>query len=201
MSVESYTIVMTGIGGQGLITLLEILGKALMNNGYKVTTSETHGLSQRGGKVVCFLRFGKRLMAPIPIIGSADMIISFEKNCIADVLMFARPDKTTKLVVSTYEEGIIGKVNPLDKSINDTIFEFSDNVYIIPTASIAEKLNINIKAINMVFLGFILRFLPLNEECLEDSVIQKFSGNILTSNFKALKEGIKLESRDIFKKD
>jgi len=201
MLLESYTIVITGIGGQGLITLIEILGNALANKGYKVITSETHGLSQRGGKVVCFLRFGNSLSAPIPIIGSADIIISFEKNCIADVLKFTKADKSTKLIISSYEEGSIGKVNSLNRSIINNLFEFSDNIYFIPTTDIAEKFNLNIKVINMVLLGYILRFLPLNEKNLENSVIQKFSGNKLSLNVKALKEGIKLESLDIFKKD
>ena len=192
---------MTGIGGQGLITLIEILGNSLASNGYKVITSETHGLSQRGGKVVCFLRFGNRIRAPIPIIGSADMIISLEKNCITDVLKFVKADKSTKLIISSYEEGNIGKVNSLNRSIFNSIIEFSDNIYFIPTTNIAEKLNLNMKVINMVLLGYILRFLPLNEEDLESSLILKFSGDKLTLNVKALKEGIKIESLDIYKKD
>ncbi|MFX0032129.1 MAG: 2-oxoacid:acceptor oxidoreductase family protein [Candidatus Hodarchaeota archaeon] len=201
MSFESYTIVITGIGGQGLITLIEILGNSLVNNGYKVITSETHGLSQRGGKVVCFLRFGNKINAPIPIIGSADMIISLEKNCINDVLKFAKADKSTKLIIFSYDEGSTGKVISLNNSIINNISEFSDNIYFIPTNHIAEKFKFNMKVINMVLLGYILRFLPLNEEDLKTSLILKFSGDILKLNVKALNEGVTLEPYNIFKKD
>ena len=99
MTIENYTIVITGLGGQGLIRLLQILGKALLMEGYKIITSETHGLSQRGGKVTCFLRFGNELNAPIPMIGTADMIIALEESSILDALKYAKPDKSTNLII------------------------------------------------------------------------------------------------------
>ncbi|MFX1234582.1 MAG: 2-oxoacid:acceptor oxidoreductase family protein [Promethearchaeota archaeon] len=187
MFFDSYTIVMTGIGGQGLITLLEILGRALVNEGYKVATSETHGLSQRGGKVVCFLRFGTKMSAPIPIVGSADIIIAFEKNCIADVLKFTKPDKSTILVISTYEEGLS------DRTLFNSIKDFSSRIYFIPINSISNKLNFDLKKTNMLLLGYILRFLPLSEKSIEQTLIQRFSGDKLAINVEILKEGIKLE--------
>lgn len=189
MLFKIYTIVMTGIGGQGLITLLQILGNALMNAGYKVVTSETHGLSQRGGKVVCFLRFGNNLSSPIPIMGSADMIIAFEKNFITDTLKFAKPDKSTNLVIFNYEEHPYETVN---KSTINLLHEFFEKIYYISPDSITKKV-IDIKPLNIFVLGYILRFLPLNEKQVEESIIQKFSGNKLKLSIKALKEGQKLE--------
>ena len=108
MSFDNYTIVITGLGGQGIIRLLQVLGNALMIEGYKVVTSETHGLSQRGGSVTCFLRFGNEFNAPIPMIGSADMIIALEESTIINVLKYCKPDKSTLLVISTYEKSIAG---------------------------------------------------------------------------------------------
>lgn len=189
----NYTIVMTGIGGQGLISLLQVLGDNLMKNGYKVTTAETHGLSQRGGKVVCFLRFGSVLVAPIPLIGTADIIIATEKSCILEVLKFSKPDKSTKLVISTYEEKSINLEYPSEKYLFKILHEKSDNIYLIPATNIAEKLINNSKTANMVILGYIVRFLPLNEEELEDFLIQKFSEKDLDINLRAFKEGLKLK--------
>jgi len=193
MTFENYTIVMTGIGGQGLISLLQILGDILMKKGYKVTTAETHGLSQRGGKVVCFLRFGNMLAAPIPLIGTADIIIATEKSCILDVLKYAKPDKSTKLIISTYEEKIINKEYPLEKYLFKVLHENSDNIYLVPATDIAEKLVNNLNTANIVILGYIVRFLPLNEKELESSLIQKFSENLLDINLSAFKEGLKLK--------
>ena len=98
MTIENYTIVITGLGGQGLIRLLQILGKALLIEGFKIITSETHGLSQRGGKVTCFLRFGNKINAPIPMIGTADMIIALEESSILDTLKYAKPVSAVPII-------------------------------------------------------------------------------------------------------
>lgn len=193
MSFDNYTLVMTGIGGQGLISLLQILGDALMKKGYKVTTAETHGLSQRGGKVVCFLRFGSMLTAPIPMIGTADIIIATEKSCIFDVLKYAKPDKSTKLIISTYEEKIINQEYPSEKYLFNVLHENSDDIYLVPATDIAEKLVNNLKTANIVILGYVVRFLPLNEKELENSLIQKFSEKLFDINLSAFKEGLKLK--------
>lgn len=193
MTFDNYTLVMTGIGGQGLISLLQILGDTLMRKGYKVTTAETHGLSQRGGKVICFLRFGNILSAPIPLIGTADLIIATEKSCILDVLKYAKPDKSTKLIISTYEEKIINRDYPSEKYLFNVLHENSDNIYLVPATDIAEKLVNNLKAANIVILGYIVRFLPLDEKELENSLIQKFSEKLSDINLSAFKEGLKLK--------
>ena len=194
MNFHSYTIVITGLGGQGLVSLLKILGNALVSKGYKVITSETHGLSQRGGKVTCFLRFGDTLNAPIPMIGSADMIIATEKSCILDVLKYAKPNKSTKLIISNYEKSIINEKYPSQKYILKVLNENSDNIYFIPATNIAEKLLKTLKAANIVILGYILRFLPLNETDMENSLQQHmFLRKDLEINLKALKEGQNLQ--------
>lgn len=193
MTFDSYTIVITGLGGQGLISLLQILGNALMTNGHKVITAETHGLSQRGGRVICFLRFGNRLSAPIPMIGSTDMIIATEKSCILDVLKYAKPNKSTKLIISTDEKKIINEDYPSEKYLLSVLHENSDNIYFVPATEIAENLVKNQKAANTVIMGYILRFLPLKEEDLEESLKRQFSGENLDINLKALKEGHKLQ--------
>jgi indolepyruvate ferredoxin oxidoreductase beta subunit len=190
MIFESYTIVITGLGGQGLISLLRISGSALMTKGYKVITSETHGLSQRGGKVTCFLRFGDMLNAPIPMIGSADMIIAIEKSCILDVLKYARPNKSTKFIISTYEKNLINEKYPSENYLLEVLNENSESIYFIPTTNIAEKL---VKVANTVILGYILRFLPLSEKDIENSLKQQFFGKDLEINLKALKEGQNLQ--------
>lgn len=192
MTFDGYTIVITGLGGQGLISLLQILGDALMTNGYKVITAETHGLSQRGGKVTCFLRFGSKFSAPIPMIGSADMIIATEKSCILDVLKYAKPNKSTKLIISTDEKKIINEEYPSEKYLLSVLHENSDNIYFVPAMSIAENLVKNLKAANTIILGYILRFLPLKKEDLEESLKRQFSGENLDINLKAYKEGHKL---------
>lgn len=194
MNFDSYTIVVTGLGGQGLIRFLQILGNALMIKGYKVMTSETHGLSQRGGKVSCFLRFGNKLPAPIPMIGSADIILSLEESSILDVLYYAKPDKSTNLIISTYEKQQIDTKYPSLEYLLSVLYENSENIYFIPVSEIAVKHTGNLKAMNSVILGYILKFLPLDSKDLEESLVQHFSEKNLELNLKAFREGQKLQS-------
>lgn len=194
MNFDSYTIVVTGLGGQGLIRFLQILGNALMIKGYKVMTSETHGLSQRGGKVSCFLRFGNKLPAPIPMIGSADIILSLEESSVLDVLYYAKPDKSTILIISTYEKQQIDTKYPSLEYLLSVLYENSENIYFIPVSEIAVKHTGNLKAMNSVILGYILKFLPLDGKDLEESLIQHFSEKNLELNLKGFKEGQKLQS-------
>lgn len=192
MKIDSYTIVVTGLGGQGLISMLQILGNALTNQGYKVMTSETHGLSQRGGKVTCFLRFGNKLHAPIPIIGTADMIIALEESTILDVLKYAKPDKTTNLIISTYEKQEIDIDYPSLEYLLKILYKNSDNIHFIPAKEIAVKYTSNLKTMNTAILGYILRFLPLNRLIIEESMIHVFSEEALKMNLKVFNEGINL---------
>ncbi|MFX0022327.1 MAG: 2-oxoacid:acceptor oxidoreductase family protein [Candidatus Hermodarchaeota archaeon] len=192
MSLKNYTIVISGLGGQGLIKLLQILGNAFLINGYEVITSETHGLSQRGGKVTCFLRLGNKLNSPIPMVGSADMIIALEESSILDALKFAKPNKSTKIIISTYEKQVLGVEYPSLKYILDTLYEISDFIYVIPLTDIALKHTRQVKTMNGVLLGYILKFLAIDKRYIEKSLSDNFSGSILDLNLKAFNAGLKL---------
>lgn len=189
MKNDSYTIVLTGLGGQGLISLLQILGNALKIEGCIVITSETHGLSQRGGKVTCFLRFGKKILAPIPLIGTADMIISLEESTILDVLKYAKPDKSTNLIISTYEKHEVDKDYPSLESLLEILYDNSDKIYFIPAKEIAVKFTGTLKTMNIVVLGYMLRFLPIKIKVVENTLHDYFLGKKLEINLKALTEG------------
>src|SRR5574344_580399 len=73
-----YTIQIVGVGGQGVLLASMVLGNAAMKEGYKVAMSEVHGMAQRGGSVLCTLRFGDDVVSPLEATGGADMIMGFE---------------------------------------------------------------------------------------------------------------------------
>ena len=77
MSVKSIMIV--GVGGQGSLLASKLLGRLLIDEGYDVKVSEVHGMSQRGGSVVTYVRYGDKVYSPIIERGEADQIVSFEK--------------------------------------------------------------------------------------------------------------------------
>lgn len=71
-------IMIVGVGGQGSLLASKILGKAAMDSGYDVKVSEVHGMSQRGGSVVTYVRYGDAVYSPVITKGQADVILSFE---------------------------------------------------------------------------------------------------------------------------
>ena len=85
------SIMIVGVGGQGSLLASKILGKAAMDKGYDVKVSEVHGMSQRGGSVVTYVRFGDKVNSPIIDKGGADYIISFELLEAARYVEFLKP--------------------------------------------------------------------------------------------------------------
>ncbi len=73
------SVMIVGVGGQGSLLASKLLGRLLVDEGYDVKVSEVHGMSQRGGSVVTYVRFGEKVYSPIITEGEADIIISFEK--------------------------------------------------------------------------------------------------------------------------
>ena len=75
---DTKNIMIVGVGGQGSLLASKLLGRLLLDQGYDVKVSEVHGMSQRGGSVVTYVRFGDKVYSPIIDQGEADFIISFE---------------------------------------------------------------------------------------------------------------------------
>ena len=75
---KTKNIIIVGVGGQGSLLASKILGHLLLNQGYDVKVSEVHGMSQRGGSVITYVRFGEKVYSPVVDKGQADFIVSFE---------------------------------------------------------------------------------------------------------------------------
>lgn len=94
-------IMIVGVGGQGSLLASKMLGQLLLTQGYDVKVSEVHGMSQRGGSVVTYVRFGDHVYSPIIEQGEADMIISFEQLEAARWLPYLK--EGGKIVTSTQQ--------------------------------------------------------------------------------------------------
>lgn len=97
---DTYNILICGVGGQGLITLTQIIAEASRLSGYDVKTSELHGLSQKGGSVQTFIRIAKKVNSPLFSFGRADLIIGLEANEALREVNFAKKDAV--LVANEY---------------------------------------------------------------------------------------------------
>ncbi len=94
-------IMIVGVGGQGSVLASKLLGHLLLTEGYDVKVSEVHGMSQRGGSVVTYVRFGDKVYSPVIDKGEADVIVSFELLEAARYMGFLKPDG--KIVVNTQQ--------------------------------------------------------------------------------------------------
>ena len=98
---KTTSIMIVGVGGQGSLLASKLLGRLLVDEGYDVKVSEVHGMSQRGGSVVTYIRFGEKVYSPIICEGEADLIISFEKLEAARYAKYLKPDG--RIIVNTQE--------------------------------------------------------------------------------------------------
>ena len=76
---KTKSIMIVGVGGQGSLLASKLLGRLLVDEDYDVKVSEVHGMSQRGGSVVTYVRYGEKVYSPVIEQGEADFIVSFEK--------------------------------------------------------------------------------------------------------------------------
>ena len=102
---KTKNIMIVGVGGQGSLLASKLLGRLLLTKGYDIKVSEVHGMSQRGGSVVTYVRFGEKVYSPIIDKGEADFIVSFELLEAARYTEYLKPDG--KLVTNTQQ------INPM----------------------------------------------------------------------------------------
>jgi len=110
--IDQFNIVVVGTGGQGLITLLQVIAEAAVFSGLDVKTSELHGLSQRGGSVEVHIRFGRKIYSPLVAQGGADLVIALEMQESLRAAYFANPK--TNFLINKYFIPI-----PLQKTLSE----------------------------------------------------------------------------------
>ena len=166
MSITSVMIV--GVGGQGTLLASQILGRIFTRQGFDVKVSEVHGMSQRGGSVVTYVRWGEKVYSPVIEIGGADLILSFEQLEAARWLPYLK--QGGQLITNTQKIDpmpvVIGAAQyPTD--ILDKLAAKGAVLTAVDALSLAEQAG-NAKAVNVVLLGVTARKLGLDQsDCLE----------------------------------
>ncbi|TSC95137.1 MAG: indolepyruvate ferredoxin oxidoreductase, beta subunit [Parcubacteria group bacterium Licking1014_1] len=126
---NNFNIIITGVGGQGLITLVGIIAEAALIEGYDVKSSELHGLSQRGGNVEVYIRFGKKVYSPLFSRGQADLLIGLEILEGLRGSVFAGPE--TNFLINKYSLPFVGGlpekevIEKLNKILNKRLYLIS----------------------------------------------------------------------------
>lgn len=167
-----------GVGGQGSLLASKMLGRLLLSQGYDVKVSEVHGMSQRGGSVVTYVRYGEKVYSPIIDKGTADFIISFEKLEAARWLPYLK--QGGKVIMSTQEIDpmpvIIGAAAYPEKLVEKMQAAGAD-VDAINALDLAMQAGSS-KAVNLVLMGRLSKYFHATQEdwleALEACVPPKF---------------------------
>ena len=177
-------IMIVGVGGQGTLLTSRIIGKAAMSEGLDVKISEVHGMAQRGGSVVTFVRFGEKVNEPVVEEGDADVIIAFERLEALRYAHFLKKDgvlvvndcridpMTVVIGAKTYPENII-----------ETL-EKDHTVYSFDAQKIAIELG-NSKVLNSVVLGYAAKHICFDKDTWLDTVAATVPAKTIELNKKA----------------
>ena len=175
---ETKNVMIVGVGGQGSLLASKLLGRLLMSRGYDIKVSEVHGMSQRGGSVVTYVRFGDKVYSPVIDKGQADFIVSFELLEAARWTSYLKPQG--KIIVNTQQINpmpvIIGAAEYPENLVQKMV-DAGLNVDAMDALSLAEQAG-NAKAVNLVLMGRLSRYFDIPEEewmaAIEQSVPPKF---------------------------
>ena len=178
-----------GVGGQGSLLASKLLGHLLMGQGYDVKVSEVHGMSQRGGSVVTYVRWGGKVYSPIVDRGEADFIVSFELLEAARYLEYLRPDG--QIVTSTqkidpmpvitgtasYPEGLAEKMRALGVKVDA-----------FDALKLAEEAG-SAKAANIVLMGRLSHYFDFEDSVWQEAMEACIAPRFLEMNRKAFALG------------
>ena len=157
---ETKAIMIVGVGGQGTLLASHVLGSVLGTAGYEVKVSDVLGMSQRGGSVVTYIRYGEKVYSPVIEKGQADMIVSFEQLEAARYVSYLKKDGT--IITNTQKISpmpVITGAAEYPDGIIDKIKAMGINIIAVDALSAAEKAG-SARAVNVVLMGVLSKVLP-----------------------------------------
>ena len=187
---EVKSILLAGVGGQGILRASDIICEAIMEAGLDVKKSEVHGMAQRGGCVTSHVRYGRKVYSPLAEPGSIQTLISFEKMEALRYLKFLRKDAA--IIVNT-EEIYPPAVNMGDAPYPEDTISFLKKHYgkviSFNAAEFAQKAG-NIKTANVVLLGAASNLMDIDQSIWQNVIKNSFPEKLVKINLDAFKMGI-----------
>lgn len=187
-----YNILICGVGGQGIILLSKVLGQAAFDSGYKVRVGEIHGMSQRGGSVISYVRFGDSVYASMVPQGKGNVMLALEPLEALRYVNYMDKDSyvlmNTEKVTPTLAE--IGEYEyPEYERIEESIKEFSKLIK-FNAVNLASKAG-NKVAANIVMVGALqaLESFPIGQEPVKKAIKNQVPQDALNINLKAFDLG------------
>jgi indolepyruvate ferredoxin oxidoreductase beta subunit len=187
---KNVSVLMVGVGGQGVILASDILAEVAMASGYDVKKSDSIGMAQRGGSVVSNIRFGERVFSPLIGAGEVDYLIGFEELESARWSPYLKQNgiaivADVVLVPLTISEKA---PHPEWEGTKAILGEYTEKVYLVPASEISAEIG-NTRALNVVLLGFISHFLDIKQETWRETIKEKIPPRYAQSSIRAFKRG------------
>lgn len=182
-------ILIVGVGGQGTLLASKVMGKVFLDSGYDVKVSEVHGMSQRGGSVVTYVRYGEKVNSPIIDKGGADIILAFEELEALRALPFLKKDG--KIIVNTQNIDpmpVITGAAKYPEHIVDSLKNTGADVTAVDALDLAIKAG-NMKSVNVVLIGVMARNTAINESVWKETIKNTVPEKFLEANLKAFELG------------
>jgi len=194
---KDFNIIISGIGGQGILTLLRIVVEAALIEGKDVKTSEIHGLAQRGGSVEAHIRFGPKIYSPLVLPGRADLILALETQEALKANHYA--SKQTILLINDQILPIYGQKPLSKKVILANLKKTSKNVNFIEATKIAKEEIDNPVVAGVFMLSFAAwkKILPLKPA----SILKAIKEVVRPKYFEINKKTFKLAQKKAGKDD
>ena len=186
---ETKSIMIVGVGGQGSLLASRIIGNVLLNQGFDVKVSEVHGMSQRGGSVVTYVKYGDKVYSPVVEKGEADIIISFEQLEAARYVQYLK--KGGHIVTSTQQIDpmpVITGAAVYPENIIDKLIGLGIDVTAVDALTLAEQAG-TAKASNVVLMGVVSKKMDFDEAVWQQALEQCVPAKFLELNKKAFALG------------
>lgn len=189
---KTISIVVCGVGGQGILLSSDLISIAALESGFDVKKSEVHGMAQRGGAVISFVRFGKKVYSPLVEEGTADFILAFEKAEALRNSRYAKVSKDTIYIVNDLEiipTSVSLGYSKYPQEIEKKINKFSKKAYFVNALGIAKELG-EPRAANVVLIGVLSKFIKeIPDEMWIKAIRMRVPKKAIEVNIKAFEKG------------
>ena len=186
---ETKNIMIAGVGGQGTLLASKLLGRLLLGKGYDVKVSEVHGMSQRGGSVVTYVRWGEKVYSPIIDKGQADVILSFELLEAARWAEYLKPGG--RIITNTQQVNpmpVITGAAQYPQGLEGKLCAAGIDLDAIDALSLAEEAGSS-RAVNLVLLGRLSKWFDFTEDEWMAAIEQSVPPTFLEMNRRAFALG------------
>lgn len=185
------SIIISGVGGQGVLTASDLLSDVLLETGYDVKKSEVHGMSQRGGDVISTIRYGTHVFAPISSLFETDYILSFEKLEALRNINYLSKDGTIMVNDYVWEPlPVAAGFEKYPENIEETLKKYATRVIMVPATDIALELG-NIRATNVVLVGVLAANMDIDKNIWVEVVKRKVPSKLIDLNLEAFERGFR----------